>query len=260
MDTNFNNLFSIAGKVALVTGGSRGIGEMIASGFVASGAKVYISSRKADVCEATAQRISQTCGGTCIALPGDLSSVEGGRAVAAAFAALEPKLDLLVNNAGTMYDAPLDSFTEEGWDQVVDLNLKAVFFLTQALLPQLRAAASTQSHAAVVNIGSVGGLRIGPKENYSYQAAKAALHHMTGGLAKRLAAENITVNAIAPGFFPSALTPVDKPEIVEMMSNMVPRKRIGTPEDIGGTVAFLASRAASFITGAVIPLEGGMAL
>ena len=165
-----------------------------------------------------------------------------------------------MNNAGTMYDAPIESFTEEGWDSVVDLNLKSVFFLTQALLPQLRAAASTETHAAVVNIGSVGGLRIGPKENYSYQAAKAALHHMSGGLAKRLAAENITVNAIAPGFFASALTPVDKPEIVAMMANMVPRKRIGTPEDIGGTVAFLASRAASFITGAVIPLEGGMSL
>jgi NAD(P)-dependent dehydrogenase (short-subunit alcohol dehydrogenase family) len=180
--------------------------------------------------------------------------------VAAALAAREDRLDILVNNAGTMYDAPIDSFTEEGWDAVVDLNLKSVFFLTQALLPLLRAAATAEAHASVVNIGSIGGLRIGPKENYSYQAAKAAIHHMSGGLAKRLAAENITVNAIAPGFFPSALTPVDDPKVLDMMVGLVPRRRVGTPEDIGGTVIYLASRAAGFVTGAVIPLEGGMAL
>lgn len=253
-----SGLLSVEGKTALVTGGGSGIGRMIAQVLVAQGARTYIVGRTLATLEATAAELSAS--GTCIPLAGDLSSVEGGRAVAGAFAGMEPKLDLLVNNAGTMYDAPIEEFTEEGWDSVVDLNLKSVFFLTQALLPQLRAAASTESHAAVVNIGSIGGLRIGPKENYSYQAAKAALHHMSGGLAKRLAAENITVNAIAPGFFPSALTPVDNPAIVEMMSGLVPRKRIGTPEDIGGTVAFLGSRAASFITGAVIPLEGGMAL
>lgn len=251
-------LLSVEGKTALVTGGGSGIGRMIAQVLVAEGARTYIVGRTRATLEATAAELSAY--GTCIALTGDLSTVDGGRSVAAAFADLEPRLDLLVNNAGTMYDAPIDSFTEEGWDSVVDLNLKSVFFLTQALLPQLRAAASADSHAAVVNIGSIGGLRIGPKENYSYQAAKAALHHLSGGLAKRLAAENITVNAIAPGFFPSALTPVDNPAVVEMMSGLVPRKRIGTPEDIGGTVAFLASRAASFITGAVIPLEGGMSL
>jgi len=253
-----SELLSVAGKIALVTGGGSGIGRMIAQVLVAEGARTYIVGRTQATLDATAAELSAH--GTCIALPGDLSTVAGSRAVAGAFADREPRLDLLVNNAGTMYDAPIDSFTEEGWDTVIDLNLKSVFFLSQALLPQLRAAASVDSHAAIVNIGSVGGLRIGPKENYSYQAAKAALHHMTGGLAKRLAAENVTVNAIAPGFFASALTPVDKPEIVAMMSNLVPRKRIGTPEDIGGTVAFLASRAASFITGAVIPLEGGMAL
>jgi NAD(P)-dependent dehydrogenase (short-subunit alcohol dehydrogenase family) len=253
-----DRLLSVEGKTALVTGGGSGIGRMIAQVLVGLGARTYIVGRTRATLESTAAELSVF--GTCISLPGDLSTVEGGRGVAAAFAKLEPRLDLLVNNAGTMYDASIESFTEEGWDSVVDLNLKSVFFLTQALLPQLRAAASAETHAAIVNIGSIGGLRIGPKENYSYQAAKAALHHLTGSLAKRLAAENITVNAIAPGFFASALTPVDKPEIVEMMKNLVPRKRIGTAEDIGGTVAFLASRAASFITGAVIPLEGGMAL
>jgi NAD(P)-dependent dehydrogenase (short-subunit alcohol dehydrogenase family) len=253
-----SGLLSVDGKVALVTGGGSGIGRMIAGVLVAQGARTYIVGRTRATLESAAAELSAN--GSCIALSGDLSTVEGCRAVAAAFAKMEPSLDLLVNNAGTMYDAPIEAFTEDGWDSVVDLNLKSVFFLTQALLPQLRAAASAETHAAVVNIGSIGGLRIGPKENYSYQAAKAALHHLTGGLAKRLAAENVTVNAIAPGFFASALTPVDKPEILEMMLSFVPRKRIGTPEDIGGTVAFLASRAASFITGAVIPLEGGMAL
>lgn len=251
-------LLAIDGKVALVTGGGGGIGRMIAEILVAQGAKTYIVGRTKATLDKAAAELSAN--GTCIALPGDLSTVEGGRAVARAFADREKQLDLLVNNAGTMYDAPIESFTEEGWDSVIDLNLKSVFFLTQALLPQLRAAASADSHAAVVNIGSIGGLRIGPKENYSYQASKAALHHMTGGLAKKLAGENITVNTVAPGFFASALTPIDDPKVMEMMTGMVPRKRIGTPEDIGGTVAFLATRAASFITGAVIPLEGGMAL
>lgn len=254
-----SSVLSIAGKSALVTGGGSGIGRMIAGVLVSEGARTYIVGRNARTLDETARALSAGAG-ECIALPGDLSTVAGARAVADALAAREKSLDILVNNAGTMYDAPIDDFTEEGWDSVVDLNLKSVFFLTQALLPLLRAAASAESHASVVNIGSIGGLRIGPKENYSYQAAKAALHHMTGGLAKRLAAENITVNAIAPGFFASALTPVDDPKVLEMMIGLVPRKRMGTPEDIGGTVAFLASRAGSFVTGAVIPLEGGMAL
>lgn len=251
-------LLSIRGKVALITGGGSGIGRMIAEVVVREGAKTYLVGRTASTLEKAAEELSGA--GECIALPGDLSTVDGAKDLASAFAERESKLDLLVNNAGTMYDAPVDDFTEEGWDSVLDLNLKSVFFLTQALLPQLRAAATADSHASVVNIGSMGGLRIGPKENYSYQAAKAALHHMSGGLAKRLAAEHITVNVVAPGFFPSALTPVDDPKMVEMMTGLVPRKRLGTAEDIGGTVAFLASRAASFITGAVIPLEGGMTL
>jgi NAD(P)-dependent dehydrogenase (short-subunit alcohol dehydrogenase family) len=251
-------LFSIAGKVALVTGGGAGIGLMVTKTLVAEGAKTYIVGRNAETLAKAAAELAGT--GTCIPLQGDLSTVAGAKAVAAAFAKAESKLDILVNNAGVMYDAPLAEFTEEGWDSVIDLNLKSVFFFTQALLPQLHEAASAETHASVVNIGSIGGLRIGPKENYSYQASKAALHHLTGGLAKRLAAENITVNAIAPGFFPSALTPIDNPKIMEMMLGMVPRRRLGTPEDIGGTVAYLASRAAGFVTGAVIPLEGGMAL
>jgi NAD(P)-dependent dehydrogenase (short-subunit alcohol dehydrogenase family) len=253
-----SSLFSISGKVALVTGGGSGIGRMIAGTLVAEGARTYIVGRsEATLVETVA---ALTGPGECIALPGDLSTTEGVRVVAAALAAREERLDILVNNAGSMYDAPIAEFTEEGWDDVLDLNLKSVFFLSQALLPLLRTAASPDSHAAIVNIGSIGGLRIGPKENYSYQAAKAALHHMTGSLGKRLAAENITVNAIAPGFFPSNITAIDDPAMLERMIAMVPRRRLGTPDDIGGTVVYLASRAASFVTGSVIPLEGGMAL
>jgi NAD(P)-dependent dehydrogenase (short-subunit alcohol dehydrogenase family) len=257
-----SSLFSISGKVALVTGGGSGIGRMIAGTLVAEGARTYIVGRsEAKLAETVAALSGPGAGpGECIALPGDLSTTEGVRAVAAALTAREERLDILVNNAGSMYDAPIAEFTEEGWDDVLDLNLKSVFFLSQALLPLLRAAASPDSHAAIVNIGSIGGLRIGPKENYSYQAAKAALHHMTGSLGKRLAAENITVNAIAPGFFPSNITAIDDPAMLERMIAMVPRRRLGTPDDIGGTVVYLASRAASFVTGSVIPLEGGMAL
>jgi len=252
-----SKLLSVAGRVALVTGGGTGIGRMIAETLVAEDAKVYIVGRN----EATlAKAVAELGARKCIPIQGDLATVEGARAVADALAAREQRLDILVNNAGMMYDAPLAEFSEEGWDSVIDLNLKSVFFLTQMLLPMLRASASPERPATVINIGSVGGLRVGPKENYSYQAAKAGLHHLTGSLGKRLAADNVTVNAIAPGLFPSALTPVDNPEIVERMSQMVPRRRIGTPEDIGGTVVYLASRAASFVTGAVIPLEGGMSL
>jgi len=253
-----SSFFSVAGKTALVTGGGGGIGRMIAEALVEAGAKTYIVGRNAEKLAGTVEALSGK--GACIALPGDLSTTEGVAAVAAMLAGLETRLDILVNNAGSMYEAPIDQFTEEGWDSVVDLNLKSVFFLTQALLPLLRAAATPDAHAAIINIGSIGGLRIGPKENYSYQAAKAAVHHLTRGLAKRLAGENITANVIAPGFFPSEMTPIDDPKIKDMMIGLVPRRRLGTQEDIGGTVIYLASRAAGFVTGALIPLEGGMAI
>lgn len=194
-----SNLFSVTGKVALVTGGTSGIGLMIARGLVEHGARVYIVGRDAGTCESVALSLSDS--GMCRALPGDLSTLGGIEAVAAALKAREGSLDILVNNAGGMYDAPLDQFTEAGWDSIADLNLKSVFFLTQKLLPPLRAAAGTSGLASVINIGSMGGSRVGPKENYSYQASKAGLHHLSGSLAKRLGPENITVNAIAPGFF-----------------------------------------------------------
>ena len=251
-----SDLFSVKGKVALVTGGTSGIGHMIAKGLVENGARTYIVGRSADTCAAVAKELSAH--GECLPLPGDLSSVAGAEAVIAAFGAREKVLDILVNNAGAMYDAPIDEFTEEGWDSIVDLNLKSVFFLSQKALPLLRAAVAANDMASIINIGSVGGLRVGPKENYSYQAAKAGLHHLTGSMAKRLGPENIIVNAIAPGFFESRLTSAK--DLPPAVLQMVPRRRMGNPDDIVGAVLYLGSRAGSFVAGAVIPVSGGMTL
>jgi NAD(P)-dependent dehydrogenase (short-subunit alcohol dehydrogenase family) len=251
------DIFSVAGKVALVTGATSGIGLMIARGLVERGASCYIVARNAKACEEVAAELSAH--GRAYALPGDLSSLAGVEAVATALLARESKLDILVNNAGAMYDASIDAFTEEGWDSVVDLNLKSVFFLTQKLLGPLRAAAAERGMASVINIGSMGGSRVGPKENYSYQSAKAGLHHLSGSLAKRLGPENITVNVIAPGFFISRITQIPEAQM-PMVLNLVPRRRLGKPEDMVGAVIYLASEAGSFITGSVIPLSGGMTL
>lgn len=251
-----DRLFSVAGKVVLVTGGTSGIGQMIARGFVERGARTYIVGRDPKTCQVAAAELSLY--GACRALPGDLSTQAGLSAVVLDFASRESALDVLVNNAGTMYEAPLESFSESGWDEVVDLNLKSVFFLTQKLLPLLRKAAEGGA-ASVINIGSVGGLRVGPKENYAYQAAKAGLHHLTGSLARRLGPENITVNAIAPGFFPSRLTQPAQEQLRAILA-AVPRRRIGEPDDIVGAAVYLASRAGTYVTGAVIPVAGGMTL
>lgn len=250
-------LFSVAGKVALVTGGSSGIGFMIAKALVENGVKTYIVARNEKKCQTSAAELSQY--GSCVALSGDISTVAGLQNVVERFEVLEDKLNILVNNAGAMYEAPVDDFSEEGWDSVIDLNLKSVFFLTQKLLPLMRLAASKDKPSSVINIGSVGGLRVGPKENYSYQAAKAGLHHLTGSLAKRLGSENITINAIAPGFFPSAMTQIPDEMLPEVLKS-VPRGRLGKAEDMAGTVLYLASEASAFVTGAVIPVAGGMTL
>lgn len=252
-----DDLFAVTGKVALVTGGTSGIGLMIARGLVERGVRTYIVGRVPETCEATARQLSR--GGDCRSIVADLAANAGVDGLVEQFSAAESSLDILVNNAGAMYEAPLADFSETGWDEVVDLNLKSVFFLTQQLLPLLRRAASQDSHASVINIGSVGALRVGPKENYSYQAAKAGLHHLTASLARRLGPENITVNAVAPGFFPSRLTQIPEEQLGEVLK-LVPRRRMGGAEDIIGCVVHLASRAGNYITGAVIPLEGGMSL
>jgi NAD(P)-dependent dehydrogenase (short-subunit alcohol dehydrogenase family) len=252
-----DSLFSLSGRVALVTGGTSGIGQMIAKGLVERGVKTYIVGRNPETCKAAAKELSEY--GVCLPLVGDLATLAGANAVVEQLSSHEQCLHILVNNAGAMYDAPIDDFTEEGWDQVLDLNLKSVFFLTKNLLPLMRVAAGPDHQASVINIGSMGGTRVGPKENYSYQASKAGLHHLTGSLAKRLAPENITVNAIAPGFFLSRMTTISDEQLKEI-ERIVPRRRIGKDDDVVGAVVHLASKAGGFITGAVIPLDGGMTL
>jgi 2-deoxy-D-gluconate 3-dehydrogenase len=260
-----DDLFSVREKVVLVTGGSRGIGEMIAAGFLANGAKVYISSRKRDVCDATAARLSETYRGECIPIAADLSGLEGIDALTTDLSSREPRLDVLVNNAGVSWGAPIDEFPEIGWDKVMDTNVKAVFFLTQRLLPLLEAGASADDPARVINIGSIDGIRTPAFDTVSYGPSKAAVHALTSQLAGRLVKRNIIVNAIAPGPFPSWMlsTGVGTGGDVEgtdweALGRTVPRGRVGTPEDIAGLAIFLASRAGAFTVGAVITCDGGI--
>ena len=257
---NPKELFSVQGRVAVVTGGSSGIGRHIATGLAAAGAKVYICARTEAKVMAAAKEISDTTGGTCIGLTADLSTLPGIGALVEKVAETESALHILVNNAGTMADAPIDDFSEEDWDQVVDLNLKAPFFILQKFLPLLRAGGTAERPASLINIGSVGALKVGPKENYAYQASKSAIHWMAKGLAKRLGRDHITANVIAPGFFESEMTVIASEEMRKMVEGMVPRGRVGTPEDLAGTAIYLASRAGAYVTGSVIPLEGGLSI
>ena len=249
-----NDLFSLQGRTALVTGGSRGIGRMIAEGFLAQGARVYISARKAAVCDKTAQELSAH--GPCMSLPADVSSVEGARALAAAFAAREEQLDILVNNAGAAWGAPFDEFPESGWDKVVDLNMKAPFFLTQALSTQLRKAAATRP-AKVINIASIDGLSVNPLETYSYAASKAGLIHLTRRMALQLIKDNIVVSAIAPGAFASDMNK-DARDHGDVVSASIPAGRIGVCEDMAGAAIYLASRAGDYVVGATLVVDGGV--
>jgi NAD(P)-dependent dehydrogenase (short-subunit alcohol dehydrogenase family) len=251
------DLFSIAGKTALVTGGSRGIGLMIARGFVEAGAKVYVSSRKADVCEEVATELSKV--GECVALPADLSTEAACRDLAAAVAERESKLDILVNNAGATWGAPLAEFDEAAWERVLSLNVKGVAHLTKFLVPLLEAAGTQEDPARVVNIGSIDGLRVPMLETYSYSASKAAVHMLTRHLARQLA-PRITVNAIAPGPFESKMMAATLAAFGEQIAAQAPRKRIGVPDDMAGTAIFLTSRAGAYLTGTVIPVDGGLSL
>ena len=255
------NLFSIEGKVALVTGGSRGIGEMIAAGFLANGAKVYISSRKAEVCDATAKRLQEEYGGECISIPADLSNLEGIKDLTQKLQ--EDKLDILVNNAGASWGEPIDEYSEKGWDKVMDTNVKGVFFLTQQLLPLLRSSGNAEDPSRVINIGSIDGIKTGLFDAFSYGPSKAALHHLTRVLAASLVRENIIVNAIAPGPFPTWMlsTGVGGGGDLDInwseVGNSNPRGRVGTPEDIAGLAIFLCSRAGAYTVGETITCDGG---
>ena len=251
---NTSELFSLKGRTALITGGSRGIGRMIAAGFIAQGARVYISARKAAACDATAAELAQ--GGHCVSLPADVSSVEGAKALAAAYGQHESSLDILVNNAGAAWGAPFDEFPESGWDKVVDLNLKAPFFLTQALAPLLRQAAQ-QRAAKVINIASIDGISVNPLETYSYAASKSGLIHLTRRMALRLIEDNIVVNAIAPGAFASEMNR-DARYHGEEVSARIPARRIGSDEDMAAAAIYLASRAGDYVVGHTLTVDGGV--
>jgi NAD(P)-dependent dehydrogenase (short-subunit alcohol dehydrogenase family) len=252
-----NDLFDVSGKTALVTGGSRGIGLMIARGLVQAGARVIVSSRKSADVEAAAAELSEL--GDCVAIGGDVSTPQGAAALAEATKEHFPSLDVLVNNAGAVWGAPLEEFPQVGWEKVLHTNVEGIFNLTIGLLDPLRAAADEQDPARVINIGSIDGLRTPSTENYSYSASKAAVHMLTRHLAKRLAGERITVNAIAPGPFESKMMSVlEDPSIRAAIEAEVPLGRIGRPDDVAGLTLFLASRAGAYLTGAVIPLDGGI--
>ncbi|MFE3449333.1 SDR family oxidoreductase [Nonomuraea sp. NPDC059194] len=244
-------LFSVEGKKVVVTGGSRGIGRMIAAGFVAAGATVYISARKAAEVDKAAAELG------CVAVPADLSTPDG---VATLAEAVEGPLHVLVNNAGATWGAPLEEYPEHAFDKLWGINVKGVFYLTQRFLPHLRAAAGPDDPARVINIGSIDGIRVPVMENYAYSAAKAGVHMLTRHLARQLAPEHITVNAIAPGPFESKMMAfaLDDPATREMIAGGVPLGRIGRPDDMAGAAIFLASRAGAYLTGTVIPVDGGI--
>ncbi|MBF9129274.1 SDR family oxidoreductase [Plantactinospora sp. S1510] len=251
-------LFSVEDKAVLVTGGTRGIGLMIAQGFVEAGAKVIISSRKAEVCAAAAERLSAY--GNCVAIPADISTTAGASRLAEEVLAQVPALDVLVNNAGATWGAPLEAYPESAFDKLWAVNVKAVFQLTTALLPALRASASADDPARVINIGSIDGIRVPWMEVYAYSATKAAVHMLTRSLAHQLAPEHITVNAIAPGPFESKMMAfaLDDPATRATIEHQVPLGRIGRPDDMAGAAIYLASRAGAYLTGAVIPVDGGI--
>ncbi|MEM6966633.1 MAG: SDR family oxidoreductase [Bacteroidota bacterium] len=253
-----SNLFSVAGKTVLITGGSRGIGLMMAATFVKNGAKVHISSRNAEVCQAVATELSKV--GTCTAIPADLSTSAGLEKLVKEINAKETTLDVLINNAGANWSAPFPEYPEKGFDKVMNINVKPIFFLTQALLPLLEAAASKEKPASVINVGSIDGLRVSTIDNSAYGMSKAAVHHLTKILAIKLAKKHITVNAIAPGPFPSKMTKSMLDQVQPMIEKMNPMSRIGQEGDMGGLAVFLASKAGSYLNGAVIPVDGGLHL
>jgi NAD(P)-dependent dehydrogenase (short-subunit alcohol dehydrogenase family) len=251
-----NALFDVSGKVVLVTGGSRGIGEMIARGFVEAGAKVYISSRKADVCDALAKELSEH--GECISLPADLSTEAECQRLANEIASREHHLDVLVNNAGATWGAPMAEYDEMAFERVLALNVKGVFHLTRFLRPLLEASGTPESPARVINIGSIDGIHVPTLETYAYSASKAAVHQLTRHLAKAMA-PNVTVNAIAPGPFESKMMKATLEAFGDSIAQSAPMKRIGKPSDMAGAAIFLASPAASYITGVILPVDGGIA-
>ncbi len=258
---DLQSLFSLQGKTALVTGGSRGIGAMIAEGLVAAGCRVYISSRTAEDCEQTAERL-KNYPGECLSLPGDVSSIEGIEALVAGLSRRENSVKILINNAGVAWGEPFEKFSEKGWDRVMNLNAKSVFFLTQKMMPLLKRSASAEDPSRVINITSILGARSDPMMAYSYCASKAALAQMTKNLAYDLALDNITVNAISPGFFPSQMTAhiMADEDANKAMLSKARFQRYGKAEEIAGLSIYLCSKSGAYVTGDIIPVDGGLLL
>lgn len=255
--TTHSGLFDLSGKYALVTGGTRGIGMMIARGLLQAGARVIVSSRKADAC-ADAQRLLSEFGDV-QAIPADLSRYDECQRLADLVKADWERLDILVNNAGAMWREPLETFPVEAWDAVIDLNLKSPFWLVQALLPALRRAGTADDPARIINIGSIAAIHVAEAPNYSYAGSKAALHQLTRVLARELGPQHVTVNAIAPGVFPSQMMAATIDAIGDTIAAKTPLRRIGRDDDMAGTAVFLAGRAGSYLTGAIVPVDGGIA-
>lgn len=250
---DMTSLFSLEGRVALVTGGSRGIGRMIAEGFIAQGARVYITARKAEVCDATAAEL----GDNCISIPCDIATIEGCQTLANEIAAREDQLDILVNNAGAAWGEKFADFPEAGWDKVMDLNVKSPFFLTQALYGLLKTSGASGALAKVINIGSIDGLRLNMWETYSYQASKAAILHLTKRMAAKLIVDNIAVTAIAPGAFASDMNTAAR-DFGDAVAKAVPSGRVGVPEDMAAAAVYLAARSGDYVVGSTLVVDGGM--
>ena len=251
------NLFDVSGKVAVVTGGSSGIGAMMARGLLENGAKVYITARKEDRLNAMAEELSQY--GECVPIAADMSDVDAIEAFVAAVSAKEDKVDILINNAGANWAAPIDQFPEGGWDKVMDINIKSIFFTTQKFIPLMKAAATADNPARVINIASINGIRNSGMATYSYTASKSAVVHLTTHLATDLIKDNILVNAIAPGYFPSKMTKAitEDDAMTKYALTKIPVNRLGSPEDIAGTALYLSSRASAFVCGQTIVVDGG---
>lgn len=255
---NTSSLFDVKDKVVLVTGGSRGIGLMIAHGFVANGSKVYITSRSAKVCDQVAKELSQMGPGQCISIPADLQSLDEVKRLVGELTKREAKVHVLVNNAGANWGEAIETYPDQAFEKVMNLNLKRVFSLTQAMLPLLEAAGTERHPSSIINIGSVDGFHVPMQETYAYSASKAALHQLTRVLASHLAHRHITCNAIAPGPFESKMMAQTLRDFGDVILASIPLGRIGQPEDLAATSIYLASRAGAYTTGTVIPVDGGL--
>jgi NAD(P)-dependent dehydrogenase (short-subunit alcohol dehydrogenase family) len=257
--SGFSSLFSLENKVALVTGGAQGMGRMIAAGLISAGAKVYITSRKAEICEATVRDLSQS--GQCVGIPADLNTPEAVVELAAQIKGREPSLDILINNAGRTWGAPLETFPDKAWPSVMAVNVQGPFTLVRELLSLLKAGANGEDPSRIINIGSLAGLRTEPLSAYSYAASKAAIHHLSRVLAKDLAGQHVTVNSVIPGYFPTQMTAHIRGADAELakLLERVPLGRLGEPDDIAGACIFLSSRAGRYVTGTELVVDGGMA-